>query len=346
MTQPEPCTTVLPMPIRTRLIGTGSCVPDKVVTNDDIARTLETSDEWIRTRTGIRERRVLADHETTSDLAAEASRRACEAAGIAPSEIECIVVATTTADMPMPSCAIMVQHKLGIRGPAFDIAAACAGFTYGTTVVDGLIRSGIYKKVLFVGAEALSKFLDWQDRGTCILFGDGAGAAVAIGEYQDCPATSKDARGILSSHLDADGRYWQELNIRGGGTAHPASAQTVADGMHYLYMNGRVIFSQAVRNLSSACLRAMEKAELTSADIDLVIPHQANLRIIDAVARRMKIPKDKFVINLDRLGNTSSASIPIALDEAVRSGVVTEGMTLLHCGLGAGLTWGGVVVRW
>jgi 3-oxoacyl-[acyl-carrier-protein] synthase-3 len=328
------------------LIGTGSCVPDKVVTNDEIARTLDTSDEWIRTRTGIRERRVLADHETTSDLAAEASRRACEAAGIDPSELQCIVVATTTADMPMPSCAIMVQHKLGIRCPAFDVAAACAGFTYGTTVVDGLIRSGIYDKVLFVGAEALSKFLDWKDRGTCILFGDGAGAAVAIGEHQDCAPSSPDARGILSSYLGADGTYWQDLNIRGGGTKNPASTETIEDGMHYLRMNGKVIFSQAVRNLSDACFKAMEQVQLTADDIDLVIPHQANLRIIDAVARRMKIPKDKFMTNLDRFGNTSSASIPIALDEAVRTGLVTEGTTLLHCGLGAGLTWGGVVVRW
>jgi 3-oxoacyl-[acyl-carrier-protein] synthase-3 len=321
-------------------------VPDKVVTNDDIARVLDTSDEWIRSRTGIRERRVLAEDETTSDLAAEACRRACDAAGVAPDEIEAIVVATTTADMPMPSCAIMTQHKLGITGPAFDVGAACAGFTYGTTVVDGLIRSGLYRKVLFVGAEALSKFLDWEDRGTCILFGDGAGAVVAVAEESDLPDDHPDARGILSSYLNGDGRFWKDLNIRGGGTTHPPTAETVAEKLHYLRMNGRVIFSQAVRNLSDSCLQAMAKVGLEADDIDLVIPHQANLRIIDAVARRLRVPEEKFHVNLDKYGNTSSASIPIALDEVVREGIVKEGMTLLHCGLGAGLTWGAVVVRW
>ncbi|MCG8420148.1 MAG: ketoacyl-ACP synthase III [Proteobacteria bacterium] len=332
--------------IRTRFIGTGSYVPERVVTNDDIARRVETSDEWIRSRTGIRQRRVLGEDETTSDMAAEAARRACDAAGVEPGDLECIVVATTTPDMPMPSCAIMTQHKLGIRGPAFDVAAACAGFTYGTTVVDGLIRSGLYKTVLFVGAEALSKFLDWDDRVTCVLFGDGAGAVVAVAEDQDVPASDPAARGILSSHLDGDGSFWRDLNIIGGGTKHPPTAQTVGQNLHYLRMNGRVIFSQAVRNLSSASEQAIAKAGLTPGDIDLVIPHQANLRIIDAVARRMKIPNEKFMINLDNYGNTSSASIPIAIDEAVRAGQLRDGMTLLHCGLGAGLTWGAVVVRW
>ena len=333
--------------IRTRFVGTGSAVPDKRVTNDDIAAAgLETSDEWIRSRTGIHERRVLVDGEATSDLAALAARRACEAAGISPSEIECTVVATTTPDMPMPSCAIMTAKKLGIRGPAFDVAAACAGFTYGSTVVDSLIRGGLFKKVLFIGAEALSKFLDWQDRGTCILFGDGAGAVVAVAEPAEVPASHPQARGMLSEYIDADPRFTDDLNIAGGGTLHPPSADTVAAGRHYLRMNGQVIFSQAVRNLAGASLKAMDKIGLTADGIDLVIPHQANLRIIDAVARRMRIPKDKFIVNLDRFGNTSSASIPIALDECVRDGRVKDGTTLLHCGLGAGLTWGAVVVRW
>ncbi|MEM9489921.1 MAG: beta-ketoacyl-ACP synthase III [Myxococcota bacterium] len=332
--------------IRTRLISTGSCVPERVVTNEDIARRVDTSDEWIRTRTGIRERRVLSENEATSDIAAEAGRRACEAAGIAPSDIECLVVATTTPDMPMPSCAIMTQAKLGTRGPAFDVAAACAGFTYGTTVVDGLIRGGLYKRVLFIGAEALSKFLDWDDRNTCILFGDGAGAVVAVPHHSEAPDNSPEARGILASHLDADGKFWKDLNIAAGGTKQPPSAESVAAKQHYLRMNGRVIFSQAVRNLSDASERALVKAGLSADDVDLVIPHQANLRIIDAVARRMRIPEDKFVINLDRYGNTSAASIPIALDHAVRDGRVKDGMVILHCGLGAGLTWGGVVVRW
>lgn len=331
---------------RTRFVGTGHAVPDKVVTNDDISRVVDTSDEWIVQRTGIRERRVLADGEATSDLAALAARRACEMAGLELRDIQCIVVATTTADMPMPSCAIMTQRKLGIRGPAFDVGAACAGFTYGSTVVDGLIRSGHYDRVLFIGAEALSKFLDWQDRGTCILFGDGAGAVVAVAEDQSVPPSSPEARGLLSSFLDGDGQFADELQIQGGGTLHPATAASVANRLHYLRMNGKVIFSQAVRNLSEACVRAMQKVGLTADGVDLVIPHQANLRIIDAVARRLQISKDKFVVNLDRFGNTSSASIPIALDEAVRSGQVRDGTTLLHCGLGAGLTWGAVTVRW
>ena len=333
--------------IRTRLIGTGHFVPETVVTNDDIARRIDTSDEWIRTRTGIRERRVLRPDETTSDMAAEAGRRACDAAGIKPDQLDCIVVATTTADMPMPSCAIMTQYKLGARGPAFDVGAACAGFTYGTSVVDGLIQSRRYRYGLFVGADALSKYLDWNDRGTCILFGDGAGAVVCVAADQgDIPANDPRARGILSSYLDADGSFYKDLMIPGGGTAAPPSAQTVADGLHYLRMNGKVIFAQAVRNLSDACFKAMEECQLGPDDIDIVIPHQANLRIIDAVARRMKISKDKFHVNLDRYGNTSAASIPIALDEAVREGLVKDGTTILHCGLGAGLTWGAVVLRW
>ncbi len=332
--------------IRTRFVGTGSSVPEKVVSNDDIARYLETSDDWIRTRTGIRQRHVLQSGEATSDLAAEAGRRACEAAGIALSDLECIVVATTTPDMPMPSCAIMTQHKLGIRGPAFDVAAACAGFTYGTTVVDALIRSGMFRRILFIGAEALSKFLDWKDRGTCILFGDGAGAVVAVADEQDVPASSPAARGVLASHIDGDSTYWPDLNILGGGTLHPPSAESVAANQHVLRMNGRVIFSQAVRNLSDACERALAKCELEASEVDLVIPHQANLRIIDAVARRLRVDKSRFFVNLDRFGNTSSASIPLALDEAVRAGRLDDGMLLLHCGLGAGLTWGGVAVRW
>jgi 3-oxoacyl-[acyl-carrier-protein] synthase III len=327
--------------IRTRIIGTGRGLPSKVVTNDDIARIVDTSDEWIRQRTGIRERRILGEGEATSDLCAEAGRRALEAAGLSPADVECVVVATTTPDMPMPSCAVLTGAKLGTRGPAFDVAAACAGFTHGLTVVDALVRSGLYGTVLFIGAEALSKFLDWQDRGTCILFGDGAGAVVCVADEQERPV-----RGILSTYIDADGRYWKDLNIPGGGTLEPPTAESVAAGRHFLRMNGKVIFSQAVRHLSDSCIQAVERAGLGPDDIDLVIPHQANLRIIEAVARRLRISEDRFVINLDTYGNTSAASIPIALDEAVRDGRVTDGTTVLVCGLGAGLTWGASVIRW
>jgi len=332
--------------IRTRFIGTGHCVPEQVVSNLDLAKRIDTSDEWIRTRTGIRKRHVLGETEATSDIAARAGAHACEAAGISPSEIDCLVVATTTPDMPMPSCAIMTQHKLGMTGPAFDVGAACAGFTYGTAVVDSLIRAGLFRTVLFVGAEALSKFLDWDDRGTSVLFGDGAGAVVAVAEAQEASSSSAQARGILACHLDGDSRYWKDLNIPGGGTKNPPTSQTVAENLHVMNMNGRVVFSQAVRSLVDACETVLAKAGLTPDDVDLVIPHQANLRIIEAVARRIRMPMDRFIVNLDKYGNTSSASIPIALDEAVRGNVVKDGMVLLQCGLGAGLTWGAAVMRW
>jgi len=332
--------------IRTRLVGTGHSVPKRIITNAEISKKVDTSDEWIQSRTGIRQRHVLSEGECTSDLASAAALEACKSAGISPKDLDCIVVATTTPDMPMPSCAVLTQQKIGAFCPAFDVAAACAGFTYGTTVVDALIRSGEFKCILFVGAEALSKFIDWEDRGTCILFGDGAGAVICVGEEQSAPSTSPEARGILGSYLQADGQFVGDLNIRGGGTLYPPSNTTVQEGMHYLRMNGQVIFTNAVRNLSDASEKALEKAGLSSDDIDLVIPHQANLRIIEAVSKRTRIPLDKFYINLEKYGNTSSASIPIALDEARREGRIQAGTLLLHCGLGAGLTWGAVVVRW
>jgi 3-oxoacyl-[acyl-carrier-protein] synthase III len=329
--------------IGTRLVGTGRALPARVVTNDELSRRVDTDDEWIRTRTGIRERRILGEGEATSDLVAGAGHRALEAAGLAPGDVDALVVSTATPDKPMPSCAAIAQHKLGLRGPALDVNAACAGFSYGLTVVDALIRAGVYRRVLFVGAEGLSKFLDWDDRGTCILFGDGAGAVVCVAEERGEGAA---ARGVLSTYLDADGGFAGELDIRGGGTLHPPSADTVADNLHVMRMNGRVIFSQAVRHLAEACEHAMTAAGLTCDDVDLVVPHQANLRIIEAVARRLAIPEDRFLINLDRYGNTSAASIPIALDEGVRGGRIRPGTTLVACGLGAGLTWGAAAIRW
>ncbi len=327
---------------RSRILGTGSHLPAKIVTNDDLAAAgLDTSDEWIRTRTGIGERRVLEDGRATSDMAVDAGRKACEAAEIDPTELDALIVATTTADMPMPSCAIMTQKKLGATCVSFDIGAACAGFSHGLVVADSMIRAGGYDKVLFIGADALTRYLDWSDRGTCILFGDGAGAVVLAGEEQD----DAKPRGVLSTHLGSDGTRWKDLNILGGGTLNGTSARTLEDNLHVLRMNGRAIFIQAVRHLSESCERALQKAGLGTDDVDLVIPHQANLRIIDAVARRLQLPKQKFIINIERYGNTSAASIPIALDEAVRDGRITSGTTVLMCGLGAGLTWGAAVVR-
>jgi 3-oxoacyl-[acyl-carrier-protein] synthase-3 len=332
--------------IRTRLIGTGHYVPDKILTNDDISKMVETSDEWIRTRTGIRERRIMADGQVTSDMAVEAAKMALERAGRTTDDVDLLVVATVTPDMPMPSCAVMVQHKLGAKCPAFDLSAACAGFSYGLTVVDGLVRSKDYKTVLFIGAEALSRFLDFEDRTTCILFGDGAGAVVCTGEEQAAAHGDVEARGVLATTIAADGSMWAELNVKGGGTQHPPTAQTVADGLHAVRMNGRAIFGKAVRWMSEACEQVLEKVGMEASEVDLIIPHQANLRIIDAIGRRLGLTEGQVVVNLDRFGNTSAASIPIALSEAVESGRLTEGMTVLMCGLGGGLTWGATLIRW
>ena len=330
--------------IRTRMVGTGHYVPARVVTNDDLASVIETSDEWIRTRTGIRERRLMADDEVTSDMVAAAGRRACEMAGIGPEELDLIVVATVTADMPMPSCAVAAQHKLAARCPAFDIGAACAGFSYGLTVVDGLVKSGRFGKVLLVGAEALSRFLDWEDRTTCILFGDGAGALVLVGEEQD--DGDPRPRGVLATHIAADGAFVPQLNVPAGGAAQPASHRTVDARGHFIKMEGRAVFSQAVRAMSEACETVLARCGMTTAEVDWLLPHQANLRIIDAISRRLEIDRDKVLVNLDTYGNTSAASIPITLDQAVRDGRIGAGDTILSCGMGAGLVWGAALMRW
>jgi 3-oxoacyl-[acyl-carrier-protein] synthase III len=332
--------------ILARVAGTGRCVPERVVTNEDLSRIVETSDEWIRTRTGIGQRHLVSEGEATSDLAAEAGRRALASAGIGAGDIDLVLVATVTADMPMPSCAMMVQQKIGARCPAFDVGAACAGFSYGLTVADGLIRSGVYRRVLFVGAEALSCYMDWTDRTTCVLFGDGAGAVVLTGEEQDVTRESPEARGILATSLGADGSQWKELNIMGGGSLHPPSAETLAAGLHHMRMNGRAIFSSAVRLMSEACEEVLAAVGMTARDVDLVVPHQANLRIIEAIMRRLDVSPDRVLVNIERYGNTSSASIPIALDEAARGGRLQDGMSVLCTGLGAGLAWGAALIRW
>jgi 3-oxoacyl-[acyl-carrier-protein] synthase-3 len=325
--------------IRARVVGTGHAVPERRVTNADLAASgLDTSDAWIVERTGIRERRLLADGEVTSDLVVRAGRAALDAAGMTAADLDLIVVCTVTPDMMMPSCAAIAQHKLGARCPAFDLAAACSGFVYGLAVVDGLIKGGAFRRVLLVGAEALSRFIDWSDRGTAILFGDGAGAVVMVAEEGE--------RGILASYLAADGALAPNLNIPGGGTAHPPSAASLAAGRHVLKMDGRIVFGQAVRGMSDACLRVLDAAGVSPGQVDWVLPHQANLRIIDAIIRRLELGEERVIVNLDRFGNTSSASIPIALDEAVRDGRVQPGAIILSCGMGAGLTWGAALVRW
>jgi 3-oxoacyl-[acyl-carrier-protein] synthase-3 len=326
---------------RARILGTGHYVPERVLTNFDLEKRVDTSDKWIVERTGIRERRVAADGETTSDLATQAARRALSAAEVAPEELDLILVATVTPDMPLPATAMFVQQKLGARAgcPAMDIAAACAGFLYGLSIADQYVRTGGARRVLVVGVELLSRVLDWTDRSTCVLFGDGAGAVV-VGPSED------ESRGILSTHLFADGSLAESLCIPAGGSREPTSVHTLEGRRHFVRMIGRDIFKFAVKSLSSAGQTAMAENGLGPDDIDWVIPHQANLRILDAVSKRCGVPMDRFFLNIERYGNTSSASTPIALDEAVRSGAVRPGHNLLLCALGGGVAWGSALVRW
>jgi len=326
--------------LRARIAGTGRATPDKVLTNDDLAKMVATSDEWIRQMTGIGERRILEEGRSTSDLASLAGKRACETAEISPSELDCIIVATISPDMPMPAVAVTVQQKLGITGqcPAFDISAACAGFIYGMSIADSFIKSRQFKRVLVIGVEILSRVVDWTDRNTCVLFGDGAGAAVLVPH-------EGDDRGILSTHIFADGAGMQFLNIPGGGSLEPTSAKSVEAKRHFVKMQGKPVFTHAVKNISSAAETALAANGKTPADVDMVVAHQANIRILQGVAERCGLPLDKFYLNIHKYGNTSSASIPIALDEAAREGKVKPGDLLLMAALGAGLSWGSALVR-
>ena len=330
---------------RARILGTGRAVPERILTNDDLSKIVDTSDAWIRERTGIGARHVVKPGEGSSDLAAKAAQRACEAAGIDPSTVDCVICATISPDMPLPSCAVFVQRKLGAApgSTAFDLSAACGGFLYGLAVAEGLLRGGVYKRIVVCGVEVLSGYVNWQDRNTCVLFGDGAGAAVlSLATEEEETA----GRGILSIRLFADGSQAEALCIPGGGSLHPTSADTLASGKHFIHMAGKVIFTHAVRNLASACQAALAAEGMAATDIDLIVAHQANLRILEGVASRLGVSMDRFYINIDRYGNTSSASVPIALDEAVREGRIRPGDRLLFCALGAGLAWGAAVVRW
>lgn len=318
----------------------GSYAPERVLTNQDLTHLVDTSDEWIHARTGIRERRIAAPDETTSDMAAEASRRAIEAAGLTPQDIDLIIVGTITPDMPFPSTACLVQHKLGMRTvPAFDIEAACTGFLYTLDVAAALLRSGPYRHALVIGAEKLSSIIDWQDRTTCVLFGDGAGAVV-LG------LDPRPGVGLLASRLGADGGDGDKLCQPGGGSALPASPASIEARQHYLKMQGREIFKSAVRVMEQSASELLRSANLTAQDVALVIPHQANSRIIDAIRERLELPPERVFLNLDRYGNTSAASIPLALDEAVQSGRLRSGDLVLLVAFGAGLTWGSTLLKW
>ncbi|MBN1656347.1 MAG: ketoacyl-ACP synthase III [Deltaproteobacteria bacterium] len=323
------------------ILGTGHYLPSRVLSNADLEKMVDTSNEWIVERTGIRERRIAAADEAASDIASNAAIQALNMAEIDAKQLDLIIVATISPDMPLPATAMYVQQKIGARSycPGFDLAAACAGFIYGLSVADSLIQANQAKYILVIGVELLSRILNYEDRATCVLFGDGGGAAV-VGP------SSGDGRGIISTHLYADGSQAKSLYIPAGGSRTPASEQTVRDKQHFVHMAGQDVFKFAVKSLSSAIQTAIRSSGLTPKDIDWVIPHQANIRIIDAVANRCNIPKERFYINIERVGNTSSASIPIALDEAVRNGLVRPGQNLLFCGLGAGITWGSALVRW
>lgn len=329
-------------PPRSRILGTGRFLPDGVRTNDDLAKMVETSDAWITERTGIKERRVAAPGTVTSDMAAAAGRAALEAAGVSASELSMIIVGTVTPDVPMPATAVFVQQKLGAeRIPAFDVSAACAGFLYALSIADQFIRAGQARYVLVVGVELLSRVLDWGDRATCVLFGDGAGA-VLLG-----PTSGEGARpsGVLSTRLYADGSLAEALIIPGGGTREPLDARALDEKRNKVHMSGQEIFKVAVKNLTAATAEAMAASGLAAGEVDWVVAHQANMRILTQVASRLDVPLERFVLNIERYGNTSSASIPIALDEAVRSGRVVPGQTLLFCALGAGISWGAAVAR-
>jgi 3-oxoacyl-[acyl-carrier-protein] synthase-3 len=321
-----------------KFLGIGSSVPDKVLSNVDFEKMIDTSDEWIRSRTGISERRISEPEVASSDLAYEASIKALEDANIGPEDIDGIIVGTITPDFIFPSTACVLQGRLGAyQAFAFDVLAGCSGFIYALHVAKGLIQGGTAKKLLVVGAETLSKIMNYEDRTTCILFGDGAGAAVI---------SVSETPGILSSCLGANGDGWDLLYMPGGGSRIPTSEESVKNGSHFLKMEGKEVFKEAVKALQNSSLEAIEQAGITPDDIDLLIPHQANYRIIDAVRRRLELPEEKVFSNLDRYGNTSSASVPIALDEAVKSGRLKKGDIVVFSAFGAGFTWGASVVRW
>jgi 3-oxoacyl-[acyl-carrier-protein] synthase-3 len=319
--------------------GTGRGIPTTVMTNFDFAKIgIETTDQWITERTGIKERHIAQVGETTCSMAATAARQAMERAGIQAGQIDAIVLSTATTDRLLPSTAVDVQAELGAtRAAAFDVSAACSGFIYAATVAEGMIATGVAETVLVIGAEKMSAIVDWQDRATCVLFGDGAGAAVL--------QRAKHHRGILSAYMRSDGTLADLLYRPAGGAAIPMCEAVLNDRSHYVKMAGREVFKHAVRSMADACDRALDIAKLTGKDIDLLIPHQANMRIIEATAKHANVSMEKVYVNVERYGNTSSASVPIALDEAIEVGRIKEGMHVLLVAFGAGFTWASMVLR-
>ena len=324
---------------RVRIAGTGSYVPERVLTNLDLSKMVETSDEWITERTGIKERHIARPDQAASDLALEAAKAALKAANTKPSELDLIIVATATPDMAFPSTGCILQQKLGAKNAAaFDLSAACSGFLYSLGVASGFIRSGMNKKVLVVGCEVLSRITDWNDRTTCVLFGDGAGAVVL--------EPSPDKHGIQSVSMRSDGAFADLLMVPGGGSCNPASQATVDSGLHCIKMRGNETFKVAVKSMEAIALETLAQNGLEKSDLSLLIPHQANMRIIQAIANRIELPMEKVYVNLMRYGNTSAASIPIALDEAVREGRIKRDDNVMLIAFGGGLTWASALIKW
>ena len=324
--------------MKARIAGTGSYAPTRVLTNADLEQMVATSDEWIRERTGIRERRIAATGEACSDLAVQAGKRALAAAGVAASDLDMILVATCTGDFPLPATACLVQHQLGAtKAGACDLSAACCGFVYALSVADAYIKTGM-RHVLVIGSEVMSAITDWTDRNTCVLFGDGAGAVVL--------SASDGERGILSTDLRSDGTLCELIMVPGGGSRTPPSEKVLAERLHYIKMKGNETFKVAVRTLEDIARATLAANHVEVEDLDLYIPHQANVRILKAVMERLGLPMEKVLLNLDRYGNTSAASIPIALDEAVREGRIKDGSLVMLGAFGAGLTWASAMIRW
>lgn len=326
---------------RAVISGTGHYTPDGILTNADLERIVDTSDEWIVSRTGIRERRIRANGEATSDFIVAAAREALEKSGKQPADLEAIIVGTVTPDYRLPSTACVVQQKLDApKAAVLDIAAACAGFIYGLALGKALVEAGMYRTVLVAGAEALTSITNYEDRNTCVLFGDGCGCAIVTRSENG----DRD-RGILAAHISGDGRLGDLLNMPIGGSKVPLTPENYHERGHLLHMDGREVFKHAVREMADSCLQSLAQAGLSVEDIDLIIPHQANIRIIDALAKKLHADRDKVFVNIQRYGNTSSASVPIALNEAMRAGIIKPGMTVLMTAFGGGFAWGSAIVR-
>lgn len=321
------------------ILGIGHYVPEKVLTNFDLEKMVDTSDEWITERTGIKQRHIAAPEEATSDLSLKAAQRALEDAGVSPEELDLVIVATASPDHAFPSTACLVQDRIGAKNAAaFDLSAGCSGFVYSLGVASQMIKTGLYNKALIIGAETLSRIMNWQDRNTCVLFGDGAGAAVV--------GVVDDGYGVLGIDLGADGSGGKYLYQPAGGSRTPASEQTVADNDHTIHMNGPEVFKFAIQIMGKTAKTALKNAGMKPEDLDLLVPHQANLRIISSAAKRLKLPMEKVWVNVDKYANTSAASIPIALCEAQAAGALKKGDNIILVGFGAGLTWSAIVLKW